>query len=300
MAINDEPRIAADYEPESSRLVRQTCLELATRLGDFREQMCVVGGLVPSLIIEQAELGERDEAHVGTIDLDLGLSIVVLHEQLYEEIAKRLTDAGFGPDENESGNTTAQRWRSVQGVTVDFLIPPKKDDDQGGRLRHLDKSFAAFIIPGLELAFEDFETITIEDDLPAGGRAKREIRVCGPAAFVVLKALAFDNRGASKDAYDLYYVLKHHRLGAAGIGQHIAKFGGNSSAAKAVSILTRDFSEMDLVGPVRIAEFLGGLDENVQADAAGFVRVLLEATGGIGARKEQVNDQEPRHTRSDG
>jgi Nucleotidyltransferase len=283
VAMNDEPRIAADYEPGSSRLVRQTCLEVATRLGDFREQMCVVGGLVPSLIIEQSELRERDEAHVGTIDLDLGLSIVVLDEQLYEEIAKRLTEAGFGPDVNESGNTTAQRWRSAQGVTVDFLIPPTKEDDQGGRLRRLDENFAAFIIPGLELAFENFETITLEDELPAGGRAQREIRVCGPAAFTVLKALAFDNRGKSKDAYDLYYVLKHHRLGAAGIGQRIAEFGNNPSALNAVSILTRDFREMDLIGPVRVADFLGGPDEDLQADAAGFVRALLETNRGTGA-----------------
>ncbi len=280
MAMNDEPRIAADYEPGSSRLVRQTCLEVATRLGDFRDQMCVVGGLVPSLIIEQSELGKNEEAHVGTIDLDLGLSIVVLDEQLYEEIAKRLTEAGFGPDQNESGNTTAQRWRSAQGVTVDFLIPPTKEDDRGGRLRHLDENFAAFIIPGLELAFEDFETITLDDELPSGGRAQREIRVCGAAAFIVLKALAFDNRGKSKDAYDLYYVLKHHRLGAAGIGQRIAEFGDNSSALNAVNVLNRDFSAMDLVGPVRVAEFLGGPDEDVQADAAGFVRAMLETTHG--------------------
>ncbi len=74
-----------------------------------------------------------------------------------------------------------------------------------------------------------------------------------------------------------------HRLGAAGIGQRIAGFGDNSSALDAVSILTRDFSAMDLVGPVRVAEFLGGPDEGVQADAAGFVRAMLETPRGAKA-----------------
>jgi hypothetical protein len=280
VAVNAEPRVAADYEPGCSRIVRQTCLEVATRLGDFRDQMCIVGGLVPSLLIRQSELKEGEEEHVGTIDLDVGFSIVVLDEQLYEEIAKRLRGAGFEPDTNESGNITAQRWRSPQGVTVDFLIPPTQEGDVGGSLRHLDTSFAAFIIPGLELAFRDYEMVLLEDELPGGGRAAREIRVCGPAAFTVLKTLAFDKRGKAKDAYDLHYVVRHHQIGAEGIGQRIAEFGDEPAAKDAVRIIQRDFSNADLVGPVRVAEFLGGTDARVQADAAGFVRLLLEAAGG--------------------
>jgi predicted nucleotidyltransferase len=43
-----------------------------------------------------------------------------------------------------------------------------------------------------------------------GERASREIWVCGPGAFVVLKALAFRTRGENKDAYDLYYVIRNY------------------------------------------------------------------------------------------
>ena len=161
MGVNPDPRVAADYEPGVSRLVRQTCLEVATRLGDFQDSLCIVGGLVPSLIIPQSELRDGEEAHVGTIDLDLGFSVAVLDEQLYEEIAKRLAEAGFAPDRNEAGNTTAQRWKSAQGVTIDFLIPPTLPEDKGGRLRNLDDDLAAFIIPGLDLAFEDSTLVTI-------------------------------------------------------------------------------------------------------------------------------------------
>ncbi|MCH7797734.1 MAG: nucleotidyl transferase AbiEii/AbiGii toxin family protein [Planctomycetes bacterium] len=279
MGVNRDPVVAADYVPGVSRLVRQTCLEVATRLGDFQDQLCVVGGLVPSLIIPQSELREGEEVHVGTIDLDLGFSVVVLDEHLYEEIAKRLREAGFAPDQNDEGNTTAQRWKSAQGVTVDFLIPPTLPDDKGGRLRNLDENFAALIIPGLDLAFEDSELVTIDDELPTGGRATREIRVCGPASFIVLKALAFGNRGKPKDAYDLYYVLRHHRLGASAIGSRIAEFGTHPQIDEACEILRRDFLDPDLVGPVRVTEFLGGPSEVIQADAAGFVRELIAGVG---------------------
>lgn len=173
MDMKRDPVVAADYAPGVSRLVRQTCLEVATRLGDYRDQLCIVGGLVPSLIIDHATLRKGEEGHVGTIDLDLGFSVVVLDEQLYEEIGKRLIEAGFGPDRSAGDNPTAQRWRSAQGVTVDFLIPPTKPGDRGGSLRHLDKEFAAFIIPGLD------PTLVLCDMIGAISRAKDELVLPG-------------------------------------------------------------------------------------------------------------------------
>jgi hypothetical protein len=275
MGVSPLGRVAKDYAPGASRLVRQTCLEVATRLGDFRDEVCVVGGLVPSLIIPESELREGEEAHVGTIDLDLGFSLAILDQAMYEEIARRLSEGGFAPDRNEMGNATSQRWKSSSGVTVDFLMPPAHADDTGGRLRNLDKHLAAFIIPGLELAFRDSSLVTVEDHLPTGGKATRQIRVCGPAAFTVLKVLAFGNRGKPKDAYDLYYLLRHHALGAEAIGARIAGWGAHRHIEEAFHVLIRDFRDPQHVGPVRVAQFLGGSNESIQADAAGFVRALL-------------------------
>ncbi len=276
MALSKEPRVAADYAPGCNKLVRQTCLEVATRLGDFREQMCVVGGLVPSLIIDQSQRATGVEQHIGTIDLDLGLSIVVLDDRLYEQIAKRLHDADFTPDVNPAGKLTTQRWRSKTGVTVDFLIPPAADTDKGGRLRNLEDGFAAIITPGLDLAFQDVQLVQLREALPGGGgEATREIQVCGPAVFIVLKALAFDKRGKPKDAYDLFYVLRNHADGVERIGQKIRSFGNRTDVRDAVAVLRRDFTTADSVGAARVAEFLGGPNDDLQADVAGFVRVLV-------------------------
>jgi hypothetical protein len=276
MAVSREPRVAADYAPGCNRLVRQTCLEMATRLGDFREHMCVVGGLVPSLIIDQSRRATGVEEHIGTIALDLGLSMVVLDDRWYEQIAKRLRGAGFAPDVNPAGNLTTQRWRSKAGVTVDFLIPPAADTDKGGRLRHLEGGFAAIITPGLDLAFQDAQFVQLREALPGGGgKATRAIQVCGPAAFIVLKALAFDKRGKPKDAYDLCYVLRNHADGIERIGPKIRSFGERADVREAIAILRRDFTTADGVGAVRVAEFLGGPNDDLQADVAGFVRALL-------------------------
>ena len=77
-----------------------------------------------------------------------------------------------------------------------------------GRLKHILPNFAAFVIPGLHMAFCDRQRVVLQGRTPSGEEAQREIWVCGPGAFTVLKALAFENRGANKDAYDTAYVWR--------------------------------------------------------------------------------------------
>ena len=50
---------------------------------------------------------------------------------------------------------------------------------------------------------------------------------------------------------------------------------------EAASVLNRDFTSAGLVGPARVAEFLGQEDDDLRADVAGVVRELL---GGIQAQ----------------
>src|SRR5262249_42882986 len=154
---------AADYTPEHVALARSACLYIATRLGDLMPEIRIVGGLVPSLLIPSDRLADGEPEHIGTRDLDLGLALALLDEERYKSASERLRDAGFEPDENERRKLTRQRWR-MRGldITIDFLIGPASDEDQGGRLRNLEQDFAAFVTPGLHLAFRDFERVRIE------------------------------------------------------------------------------------------------------------------------------------------
>jgi len=51
-----KPTTADGYPPGQVARVRATCLYLATKLGDLMPEMVVVGGLVPSLLIDQQNL----------------------------------------------------------------------------------------------------------------------------------------------------------------------------------------------------------------------------------------------------
>jgi hypothetical protein len=204
----NKPTTAADYTPEMVTLVRRTCLYLATKLGDLMDEIVVVGGLVPSLLIDQSNLPADTDPHAGTMDLDLGIAFALVNEERYAEVTERLASDGFKPDLN----------------------------------------------------------------------TKRQIRVCGAGAFVVLKALAFRNRGENKDAYDLFYLLRNYGSSVEAIADELRPLREDSSTKKALHYLDEDFQQIDSIGPKRVAEFLfGQSDETIQADTLGYVRQLLQA-----------------------
>jgi hypothetical protein len=277
-----KPTRASDYAPKQVALVRAVCLFIATKLGDIMEELVVVGGLVPSLIIDQSTLSQETDTHVGTMDLDVGLSLAIFDEKRYEALAERLRRAGFVPDTNEEGRLTNQRWKikDFGHVTVDFLIPPSDDRDRGDRLKHIQSDFAAIVTPGLRLAFIDRQRITLSGKTIIGEEASREIWVCGPGAYTVLKALAFDGRGENKDAYDLFYVLRNYGVGIGDVVDRLRPLLKESETRKTIDILKRDFLNPDGLGPRRVSEFmLGASDYEIQADVVGFVRMLLKGIG---------------------
>lgn len=277
--MTEKPTTAAGYEDGQTGFVRATCLYVATKLGDMMDDLVVVGGLVPSLLIDQGTLPTGSDPHVGTRDLDLGITVDLLNDGRYHTLTERLRHAKFEPDVSDHDNPTLQRW-TIQGpetVTVDFLISPSRPEDRGGRLRNIERDFAAVITPGLHLAFEDRRRATLEGRTIRGEKAARDVWICGPGAYVVLKSLALRERGENKDAYDLYYVVRNYGTTIDDVASSLKSLLHDSSAEEALSILEQDFREHDGIGPRRTAEFLtNGPDDEIQADVVGFVRQLLE------------------------
>ena len=277
-----KPSTRDGYGIEQVASVHRTCLYMATKLGDLLDEIVVVGGLVPYLLIDQEKLPSGLEPHVGTMALDMGLAAAILNRERYRELGRRLRDAGFEPEVNEQGNRKLQTWTAgfktwtagtPHPVAVDFLIPPIEETDEGGRLRHLESDLAAMIIPGLELAFKDRRWKVLSGRIPSGAWATREIPVCGPGAFTVLKALAFGNRAENKDAYDLFYVWSG--VGVPDVAESLVPLQPDTDIEDALSVIERDFCHHDGPGPIGTARFIAReLDENMQADVVGYARAL--------------------------
>ena len=275
----EKPAASKKHSAEQNQLVRATCLYLATILSDCRDDVVIVGGLVPSLLIDQDALPAGTDRHVGSMDLDIGLTLSIFEGKRYEAITKRLRCAGFSPDESDQGNRTRQRWKIIEAgrkVTVDFLIPPANDRESGGMIRDIEIDFAAVITPGLRCAFLNRKKVVLSGITIKGEKAKRSVWVCGPGAFVVLKALAFRNRGEYKDAYDLYYHIRNYEGGVQDVADALKPLLREVEVQQALKILSEDFMEHDALGPTRVANFItGGKDAEIQADVVGFVLELL-------------------------
>lgn len=107
--MEHKPKHTSGYQPESVRRVRQTLLIIASKLGDLMEDIVVVGGLVPYLLVEQEGL-PAPRRHVGTLDLDLGLSLAILDDERYREVADRLRAEGFKAVERTRMPTTSSTF----------------------------------------------------------------------------------------------------------------------------------------------------------------------------------------------
>jgi hypothetical protein len=219
---------------------------------------------------------------LGTADLDLGLEIALLDSGRYHTLAERLRGNGFAPDENEQGQPTRQRWRHAEtAATVDFLMPPVVAGQEGGSLQDLEPDMAAIVTPGLRLAFRDRERISVSGRTLLGESLTREVPVCGPGAFVVLKALALRQRGENKDAYDIYYLVQHYGENVEAIAGRLGPLLDDASAREAVEYLKGGFAAMDSIGPSRAAAFLGRSDdEEFRADVSGLILRLIRGLKG--------------------
>lgn len=281
-----KPQTADRYSVEQSRQVEAACLTVAAFLGDLMDDTCVVGGLVPSMIcdaeIDPAAAGEA--AHCGTTDLDVGLSLALLDDERYKEIAERLRTRGFEPDTNEEGKMTRQRWRwGEHKVTVDFLVPPSEDDAPDVRLRNLEKDFAALVVKPLHLAFEERLAKVLDGRNLLGDAVRREVQFAGPASFVSMKAYAYHLRGERKDAYDLVFVLRNWPGGIADVAARMVRRHRSRAEIvnEALEFLKSDFSQVDSAGPRDVSRFLGGdVDPDRVADAHGAVVDFLAAFEG--------------------
>lgn len=300
--MTEVARRAQDYGPDDLALVKAGCLTVAAKLGGLMDEIVIVGGYVPRLLIDlqrddsdepSADVFER---HVGTRDLDLAFSVTIMDDERYSEIATQLRQAGFEPDVNSKGNPTGQRWRFAESpeLKLDFLIPPLEAGDEGGKPKHLEADFFATIMPGVELAHQHYETVEISGVTLRGATARREVRVCSPEVFLVLKGLAIDKRAKDKDEYDAVYMLRNHPDGVDEIAGRFAELirDGSNEVQRALEVYRRDFDDVDGVGPIAVSQFVyGERDPDTQADSMAFVRRFVDAVDAV-VSSEDVPENE--------
>jgi hypothetical protein len=231
-----------DYTPADVIAARAVLVMVAELFQDLSDELVLVGGWVPPLLIAGAE-----DEHVGSLDVDLAF------REAGAAIDQRLRDSGFYPDPREA----FRYWKTIDEILipVDILAPnPPPGPKPKGPLR---SGLRPFVTPASALALDDATLIDLTPTL--------KIRVASIVPFLVMKAKAFANRAPkkTKDAYDIYFCVKHFPGGVEAIARAFEPFLTDPLVVDAISILSNGFDSVAARGCRDVSEFLDDEDTDL-------------------------------------
>lgn len=293
-----KPKHQGGYTDRHADLCERTLVTLLRGLGPWKEAIYLTGGLAPRFLIPRDQNAlHAPPPHAGTTDVDLVLDREQMATvQAYQRLEQNLKSLGFVRGTNDTGRAQHFSWRKQvdAGVTVvvDLLCDASQAD--GGQVIHLtgERRLSALAIPGVHLVVDDFFEVELTADLlDERGVATERVRVANIAPFIILKALAYDDRFEEKDAYDLVYCLTHYPGGHQRIAAQFANLlvaePVDALVVRALEILRSRFATDEATqgyrkdGPVSYARFLAdpGRPEQAarhQRDAAAVVETFLK------------------------
>ena len=98
-----------------------------------------------------------------------------------------------------------------------------------------------------------------------------------------MKGMALNNRIKEKDAYDIYYVVRHFPGGIKRLVQELHPYTEHGLIIEGFGNIREAFLSTDHFGPANVATFLGSVDQDerdrIRRDAFERVNALLDALG---------------------
>ncbi len=278
--MTEEQRSPAARARAETALVR-----LLHEMGDEAPFLVVLGGLVPAVLARDTS-GVIPE-HLGTTDVDVLLVSHIDPDADLNVVERALDALQFDPDPGQDG----WRWQGSVNSTpikIEFLC----DLDQyreGESIRPSGSHrLGAANLRGTGYVAHDFEWENIAGTLADGTEAQVRVRFAGLQGYLLSKCVALRSRAATKDYYDLAYVLLHNRAGGPEDAAH-ALLGGKLASAltplRSTLIEVRErYRHTSDIGPRSYAEQAIQVDPEtpeaeLRADAVDAVQRFFTALG---------------------
>ena len=266
--MSEELRNQDDYGLRETEAARRVLTELGALLAPFKDGLVLVGGWVPEFMPKAS----GEEAHVGSIDVDLALEAKRLGGGRYAALLRALADTGrYWPAADPFALSTIVDLGDggpAVHVNVDFLKPVGVD--LGAVSSGASVQIQPLEVAGCEVAFDPPDFPAIPGPTADGNIASLRLRVVSVAGFLVMKSHAL-SRDKPKDAYDLCYCLQHYGGGMEELAARWRAKRGIPAVEDAIKILGLEFESPHANGPRQVVEFYGssGRDEReIQARRA--------------------------------
>lgn len=214
-------------------------------LGEYRDDIVVVGGWVPQLILPPGH-----PPHVGSIDVDLALNHRNLRDAGYATIQALLNRRGYESDPRQPfiyHRTVIGNGNAIK-VEVDFLAGEYEGTGAKHRTQQVHEGRARKA-RGCDLAFDLYVETDIEGELPDGGRDQARVRVSSVVAFVVMKGMALHDRLKEEDAWDIYFTLINHPGGLDALAEEFRQHVDHGLMKEGLKKIADKFAPPDHMGP---------------------------------------------------
>lgn len=264
-----------DYPLDAVEAAKSVLVELVHILGEYRDDMVIVGGWVPPLLMPNSS------GHVGSTDVDIALNHLAENDETYSRISESLRARDYEQDENQPFiwyRTVEIDGESVV-VEVDFLA-----GEYGGRSKKHRTQRVQDLKPrkarGADLLFDESVEREVTARLPDGGLDSVVVKIAGVVPYIVMKSAALNTRIKEKDGYDIWFTLSNYPGGVAAIASEFAGLTDHGLVTEAIEVLESKYSSPDHFGPTSVAVFreLHGEDaELAKRDAYERVQALLSS-----------------------
>ena len=271
----------SDYTEPEIQACFSVLLEIMTVLGEFRDNIVIVGGNVPSLLFPNAE-----ERHSGTLDIDLALDSDRISDETYKTIAKTLRTRGYYQREAEQPcifhrDIEGQNGRKIT-VEIDLLAPEYGGTGKSHRHQKIQDALARKT-RGCDLVFESAVQVNLVGTLPNGAKNEVTVRVASIGPFLVMKGMAVWERMKEKDAYDIYYCCRNYPGGLEALVTDISPLMSSKLAKEGLGKIKTKFSSVDGIGPTAVADFLEIVDQEerdrIKREAFELVDAFMKSLG---------------------
>lgn len=274
MIQDDELKSSLDYSEGQKEAAHRVLIELINLFDEYRDDIRIVGGWVPDLMFP-------GEGHIGSVDVDILINHRKLQDTGYLTMSKILLKHGY--TEHPEKYFSFVKQVRIDGVTydvdVDILAGMYGGTRKEKRSQHV-QGIKALKATGGDFAFHFApQNIKIEARRPDGAVEVAKVNVVAVVPYLVMKTAAM-GRGKAKDAYDIYFLIKHYGGGVSEIGKLFEGYTGIQTIVEMKEKLSDKFQSPEHAGPVDVANFLDLEDDDekelVKRDAYEQIRAFLK------------------------
>ena len=273
MIRDEDLKTYVDYSEGQKQAAHRVLVELVNLFSEYEDDIRIVGGWVPDLMFP-------GEGHVGSVDVDMLINHLTLKDAGYQTMARILLKNGYQKHPEKYFSFVKSIEIDGIGYDVDVDILAGLYGGTNSKWSQHVQGVKALKTTGGNFAF-DFkpQKVQVEAPRPDGAIDIANINVIAVVPYLVMKTAAM-GRGKAKDAYDIYFLIKHYHGGIGSLAKEFEGCADMNIIQEMLEKLSGKFASEKHAGPADVSDFEEIVDEEDNAmlrrDAYEQIQALIK------------------------